>query len=716
MGRPARGTNPPFLRRRRSRATRRLVPLTVSFGVLSFVLTLALGVVLGGQIQHQVTRRSVAQLATTTQIATAITIHTIVSGLSYGDKGIPATAGQKLAQAGTISSAARVLVDNSDVVSVDAVLIDGTVIGGAAGPPVASKIPLTTGFHAAADGVTQVRTLPAEGTGMTAAEQRMVRRYGDLMLVQQGVRLSTAGPIVAVVSSYTPLGPTDRQAGSDIRSILEFLAVGLVIFWAVLFRLVVGASRALTRQSKATAHQATHDTLTGLPNRVLLRDRTERAVLSSRRTGAHVALILMDLDRFKEINDTLGHPYGDLLLQQIGPRLRAQLRDSDTVARIGGDEFIVMLPDLHSPYQALAVAEKLAAALHQPFLLEGVMVDIGSSAGVVSTPEHGTEFDDLLRHADVAMYAAKQNGREVVEFDPLLDTNDPARLCLLADLRMALAEPDQILVYYQPQVDLATGRVSGAEALVRWQHPVQGLLSPAVFIPFAERTGIIRPLTWCILRKALEQNQRWAQDGLAMRVSVNISPRCLLESGFADEVARLLAETGVPVARLELELTETAIMTDPDRALAVLRDLAGRGIRLSIDDFGTGYSSLAYLKDLPVREMKIDQTFISGMAADDSNAAIVRSCLELARNLNLTVVAEGVETREVWEHLAALGCPTAQGYYLSRPLTSAAFTAWMTKRQQDPAPTTDPAGYTLSPSDRCRQGPTGLAAPGLTRA
>jgi diguanylate cyclase (GGDEF)-like protein len=670
--------------RHRSRANRRLVPLTISFGVLSFVLTLALGVVLGGLIQHQVKSQSEAGLATSTRIATVITIHTIVSELTYGTNGIPVSSDQKLAQANTISSAAHVLVDDSDVVSVDAILADGTMIGGVAGPTVGSIVPRTAGFSAALRGVRQVRTLAAGSSGMTAAEQRLVRKYGNVMLVQQGVRLVPGGPIVAVVSTYTALGPTDRQVASATRSILVFLAIGLIVFWAVLFRLVLGASRALTRESKVAAHQATHDALTGLPNRVLLRDRTERAILASRRSGTHVALILMDLDRFKEINDALGHPYGDLLLQQIGPRLIEHLRDSDTIARTGGDEFVVMLPDLHSHYQALAVAEQLATALQDPFLVEGVTIDIDSSAGVVSTPEHGADFDDLLRHADVAMYAAKEHGYQVLEFDPMLDTNDAARLSLLADLRMALLQPDQILVYYQPQVDLATGWISGAEALVRWQHPVRGLLSSDAFIPFAERTGIIRPLTWCIMRKALEQTQRWAEDGLLMRVSVNISPRCLLEAGFADGVARLLTETGVPAGWLQLELTETAIMTDPERALVVLQDLARRGVKLSIDDFGTGYSSLAYLKDLPVSEMKIDQTFISGMESDVGNFAIVRSCLELARNLNLTVVAEGVETREVWQHLTELGCPTVQGYYVSRPLPPADFATWMTNREQNP--------------------------------
>ncbi len=670
-----------FFPRHRSETRRRLVPLTVSFGMLSLVLTLALGVILGIQIQRQVTRQSLSELATSTQIAAAITVHTIVSSLSDGRNGIPVTNQQRQAQAGEISSAARVLVANSDVVAVDAVLANGMVIGGSGAPPVGTMAPRGAGFLAALRGVTQRQTLTGGVLGMTPLEQGLVGRYGSVLLVRQGVRLVPGGPIRGVVDSYTPLGPTTALAGADTRSIIEFLAVGLFVFWAVLFRLVVGASRALTRQSNASAHQATHDALTGLPNRALLRERTDQAMVASARSGTHVALILMDLDRFKDINDTLGHPYGDNLLKQMGPRLREYLRHSDTIARIGGDEFAVMLPDLQFPHQALAVAEKLNAALEEPYLLGGVMVEVGSSCGVVTSPDDGDVFDELLQHADVAMYAAKRNGYDVVGYDPLMDTNDPARLSLLADLKMAIEDTEQLLVYYQPQADLATGQVSGVEALVRWQHPVRGLLAPDSFIPFAEGTGIIRSLTWWILRTALQQNRLWAEDGLHLRVSVNISPRCLLEAGFADHVVQLLSETGVPVQRFELELTETAIMIDPDRALAVLLDLAGRGIKLSIDDFGTGHSSLAYLKNLPVHEMKIDRSFISGMGTDSNDDSIVRSCLELAHNLNLTVVAEGVETRQAWQHLRDLGCPTVQGYFLSRPLPAPDFIQWLHGRQ-----------------------------------
>jgi diguanylate cyclase (GGDEF)-like protein len=564
----------------------------VSFSIVSLVLTLALGVVLGVQIQRSVTQRSLAVMRKSTQGAIALTVNTIMSGLSFGKSGTPLTTGQQQAQAGLISSASRVLVAESDIVAVEAVLADGTVIGGASAPPVGTKIARGLGFRRALAGVTQVRTLETHARSVSGVERPLLRRYGTLLVIEQGVRLTPTGPIVAVVVSYARQGPTRRQAAADSWSIILVLAVGLLVFWLALFRLVLSASRALTRQSKQNAYQATHDSLTGLPNRMLLRDRTERALLAGRRSGVHVALILIDLDRFKELNDTLGHPYGDTLLKQIGPRLQEQLRDSDTVARLGGDEFVVMLPDLRSDQMAVTVAEKLNAALQQPFTLDGVTVDVDSSAGVVTTPEHGDDFDELLQHADVAMYAAKHDNLAVVEYATELDTYSPARLTLLADLRHAVEQPGEIVLYYQPQADLATGQISGVEALVRWQHPKRGLVPPDEFIPLAEHTGIIRPLTWHILRAALEQNHRWAQAGLLLRVSVNVSARCLLDESFADDVARLLGETAVPAERLEIELTETAIMSDPDRALTSIHrfggGIAGLGVAMVGEAFGGG--------------------------------------------------------------------------------------------------------------------------------
>ena len=275
------------------------------------------------------------------------------------------------------------------------------------------------------------------------------------------------------------------------------------------------------------------------------------------------------------------------------------------------------------------------------------------------------------------MYVAKKDSLGVVSYAPGLDSHSPERLALLGGLRRAVEDCEQIVVYYQPKASLPSGRVTGVEALVRWQHPEHGLLQPNDFIPLAERTGIIRPLTWCILRKALQQNRRWADSGLVLRVAVNISARCLLDKGFPEEVARMLRETGVPAERLELELTESSVMSDPERALAILHSLRRTGIRLAIDDFGTGYSSMAYLKKLPVSEIKIDRTFVTEMDCDPSDAAIVRSSLELARNLNLEVVAEGVETQAVWDLLTGLGCSSAQGYFLSRPLPPKDFESWL---------------------------------------
>jgi diguanylate cyclase (GGDEF)-like protein len=649
----------------------------LSFGVVSLVLTVAVGVALGVHIRDSVMARSVRSATAATQSAIAIAINTIATQASYGTNGIPLTVQQRRAQVGAISSGSKILVANSDIVAVEVILPDGTVIGGANGPAIGTKIPSDPGLRAALAGVKRVRTLDANDTSATTSEKLLLRDFGDLLVLEEGVRLTGTGPTVAVVRSYAPLRATRRQAASDTQSIIWSLVLGLLIFWLVLFRLVLGASRTLSRQSKANAYQATHDALTGLPNRDLLRERTERALVATRRTGLHVALILMDLNRFKELNDTFGHPIGDTLLQLIGPRLQEELRDSDTVARVGGDEFVVMLPDLRSPEMALPVAEKLAVALQRPFVLDVATVDVDSSAGLATAPDHGSDFDELLRHADVAMYLAKHDRLQVVTYSPELDGYDPARLSLLADLRRAIEQPDQIVLHYQPQADLATGRIVGVEALVRWRHPQHGLLPPDDFVPLAENTGIIRPLTWCVLRAALEQNRQWARNGLELRVSVNISARSLLDAGFAEHVGRLLEEAGVPADRLELELTETAIMTDPDRSLRILRDLASRGIALSIDDFGTGYSSMAYLKNLPVREIKIDRGFITHMDTDSSDAAIVCSTLDLARDLGLTVVAEGVETQAVRRRLTDLGCPTMQGFLLSKPLAASDLSEWM---------------------------------------
>jgi diguanylate cyclase (GGDEF)-like protein len=421
------------------------------------------------------------------------------------------------------------------------------------------------------------------------------------------------------------------------------------------------------------------DELTGLPNRRLLTDRLEQALTLSRRRGTSCAVLLIDLDRFKEVNDTLGHHHGDELLRSVAGRLRAVCRSSDTVSRLGGDEFAILLPDVENLDAAVALARRCLGALHEPLLVEGVTLDVEASIGIALAPKHGQDGNALLRSADVAMYEAKENNCGVMTYDPDLDVNTPTRLALLGDLRRAL-QTDQLVLHYQPKVTISTGAVHGVEALVRWQHPDRGLVPPADFIPAAEGTGLILPLTIRTLELAVAQARTWLDAGTAVQVAVNLSPRCLLEPDFPQVVLDLLARHGLPAGLLRLEITEGTIMADPARALAALTSLKASGISLSIDDFGTGYSSMSYLKRLPVDELKIDRSFVSEMLTNSSDDVLVRSSIDLGHNLGLSVVAEGVEDQETADALTRLGCDVVQGYHLARPMTVAAVTDWFAAR------------------------------------
>jgi diguanylate cyclase (GGDEF)-like protein len=423
-----------------------------------------------------------------------------------------------------------------------------------------------------------------------------------------------------------------------------------------------------------SAFQAMHDALTGLPNRARFRRRVDEAIAAAGGAG-RFAVMLLDLNRFKDINDTLGHHYGDLLLQTAASRLREALHESDVVARLGGDEFAVLLhgeaPD--------AAAERLGATLRPAVELDGFLLELDASIGIARYPDDGADLDTLLRRADVAMYAAK--GRHVghVAYSSGIDEYDPARLALVADLRRGL-EAEELVLHYQPKLDLRHRHVGGVEALVRWRHPRLGLLQPGAFVEMAEHTGLIKPLTHYVLRQALRQCAAWRADGVELQVAVNVSPRSLLDRELAETVAAALQETGLDAAQLKLEITETAIMVDPDAALRVLNQLATMGVALSVDDFGTGYSSLAYLRRLPVGEVKIDRSFVQDMARDDGDLAIVRSTIDLAANLGLVVVAEGVEDGEALERLTRLGCDEAQGYFIARPAPAAEVAAWLAER------------------------------------
>jgi diguanylate cyclase (GGDEF)-like protein len=433
--------------------------------------------------------------------------------------------------------------------------------------------------------------------------------------------------------------------------------------------------RARKRSDEKLSYLARFDPLTDLPNRNLLYERLEQALVSGSEEGKPLALMLIDLDHFKDINDTMGHQIGDLLLKEVGSRLQAALRQCDTVARLGGDEFGVLLPGADEEAATLA-ARKLLKALQPFFLIGELAMDVRASIGVALFPGHGQDTATLMRRADIAMYLAKQSTAGYGIYSPERDSYSPERLALMAELHRAI-DTNQLFLAYQPKIDLRTGRVIGVEALARWRHPKLGLVPPEQFIPMAERTGFIKALTMWGLNEALSQSRSWSEQGFEIAVSVNLSARTLHEMKLPQHIAQLLKTHEVAPKDLELEITESIIIADPAHALKILTRISDMGVALSIDDFGTGYSSLAYLRKLPVKTVKIDKSFLMHMTRDENDALIVRSTIDLAHNLGLKVVAEGVEDQDVWDRLVAFGCDAVQGYYISRPLSAPEMTRWL---------------------------------------
>ncbi len=429
-------------------------------------------------------------------------------------------------------------------------------------------------------------------------------------------------------------------------------------------------------QTEALRHQTLYDALTDLPNRILFRESLQHAILNAYHQKKPLALLLLDLNRFREINDTFGHQWGDTLLQQVSSRLRGVLRKSDPLARLGGDEFAVLLPNAGDEIGAQRVATRLIRVLEHGFVVEGRALSIGASIGIALYPEHGEDADTIMRRAEIAMYAAKRSHSDFAFYQSDQDHYSPDRLLFAGELQQAIA-CDQLMLYYQPKADFVTGEVSHVEALVRWRHPERGLIPPDQFIPLAEQTGLIRSLCHWVLDDVLRQCALWKRNGHRLQVAVNLSMRNLQDPGLPDVIVKLLSRWDIDPSWLEVEITESALAADPARTLAILTRLHDMGIRIAIDDFGTGYSSLAYLKRLPVDEIKIDKSFVMGMATEDDDATIVRSTIELGHNLGLQVVAEGIEDEATWELLKSLGCDFAQGYFLSRPLPAGEFTTWL---------------------------------------
>ncbi|MHB1239014.1 MAG: putative bifunctional diguanylate cyclase/phosphodiesterase [Gammaproteobacteria bacterium] len=458
----------------------------------------------------------------------------------------------------------------------------------------------------------------------------------------------------------------------------RLLSGGLIIFWiAVWLALALSATiaRRLDQSQAILLHQAHHDALTGLPNRLLLLDRLAQALQRSSSNQTPTSLLFMDVDAFKEVNDTLGHHVGDQLLKEIGTRLDAALRPGDTVARLGGDEFAALLPGTHGA-DAARRAERIQQALKRPLNVGGILVELGTSIGIAVFPDHGRDPDTLVQHADVAMYQAKRDGTGCAVYEPGRNPHTVRRLALMGELRGAI-EYQQLVLHYQPKLDLRNHRVFGVEALVRWDHPAHGLLPPAEFIPLAEQSGLIRPLTEWVIEAALTDCSRWSREGLDLSVAVNLSPYCLRDPSLPETLSSALRRHALPPARLELEITETAMMEDVTRVIGILEALNEMGVRLAIDDFGTGFSSLAYLQKLPVTTLKIDKVFVSGMTTNPGNASIVHMTIELAHHIGCQLVAEGVEDAQTLEALARLGCDAAQGYYIAHPMPGSALSPWL---------------------------------------
>ncbi len=466
-----------------------------------------------------------------------------------------------------------------------------------------------------------------------------------------------------------------RKDGSEFEIDLQLIPVedgGELTHWVAFIRDITETKS----QVGLLRHQAMHDALTNLPNRILLLEQLEKSITVARERNSSVALLLMDLDRFKEVNDTFGHQFGDALLKQIAARVQNQVRLLDTVARLGGDEFAVVVPSPIDLDSIASTARRILDSLQQPFVIEGQVLEVGASIGIAVYPTHGSDVRTLLKRADVAMYAAKEAQAGYAFHREDYESRTPDELGLVVEMRQGI-EHDEFELYFQPKLHLRSSLMTRAEVLIRWNHPTRGLLPPGAFIPAAERTGVIRNMTDWIFDHALAQCRAWQNAGAPVHVAVNVSAKSLQDQTLPAKLQALLEKWEVDARFLKIEITESSIMADPNHALAIMSLLQSLGIRLSIDDFGTGYSSLIHLRQLPVDEIKVDKSFVMGMTKNDADAAIVRTVIDLGHNLGKQVCAEGVEDQETLWRLADLGCDLIQGYFISKPVPADTFMKWL---------------------------------------
>jgi diguanylate cyclase (GGDEF)-like protein len=625
--------------------------------LLSIVPIVALGFILARVLQAQIVERTLADESEAARIIAHIGIEPHLSPQDLRTGLTPAgirALDQQLSARSVTQDLARIKIWNSHfkvIYSDDHSLIGRTL------PPSDDLLHALAGRPDDADVVN-----PRPHTE-TASEVGL----GELVEVYVPLRFASSGPPEGAFEIYLSYRPVASALARDKRTIALLVAVGLALLWAILYRIVARASRRLRRQSRESYRLARYDQLTGLPNRTLFIERVANAVRQERSQDGAVAVLLIDLDHFTEVNNTLGEANGDELLREVARRLRDELPGETLVARLGGDEYAVLCPRTDGVADALRIATALQASLEAPVSLNGVALNVEASIGVAVMGEHAHDPDALLQHADAALAHVRSRGGRLQVYSPECDQFDASGLVLLGQVRSAL-ERGEFIVYYQPKVDMHSRRIVGVEALVRWQHPEHGMLPPLRFIPLIEQTALVGLLTMCVLEQSLEQLVAWRGRGIDLELSVNLSARNLIDAELPGRIASLLEQHGIPAERLTVEVTESAAVIDRGRAVAGLEALRASGVGVSIDDFGTGNASIEYLATLPASEIKIDRSFITDILEDRRSEAIVRSTIELARNLELTVVAEGIESEAVMDHLATLGCEMGQGYFISRPL------------------------------------------------
>src|SRR3954468_21893188 len=630
----------------------------IEFGLVCLIPIVLLGLFLLSTLKSNVESRAIANAREQARLVTDVGVAGQLSSavdLSRGlSGGLQAALDRNLESIRSGSGVARVVVRNRAGRTVYA--DDHSLIGKSAAP---------SGAASASEGTIV--------SGPTFAGDA-----GQVLAVFVPLKVNRSAPPLGSVEIGLPYAPISASISRQTHRIELMLFLGLLVLWGTLLTVVTYASQRLRRQAAEKEEQALSDSLTGLANRTMFQEAIGSAISGAGRRKVAGAVMLMDLDRFKDVNDTLGHHNGDLLLQRIGARLDSVLRNTATAARLGGDEFAILLRDTHDRQAVVPVVRRILKVLEEPVVVGGLALQVEASIGIAMFPENGRTVDSVMRAADVAMYVAKEqrSGYEFYDEDGHEHRHDAGRLALIGELRRAMDEAELVL-HYQPKVDLRTGEAKGVEALARWTHPERGMLSPDEFIPLAERSNLLRPMTLYLLDTAMRQANAWRSRGLEVTVAVNLSMQNMLDLRLPNDLARLLTSWRLPAGSLELEITESTIMADHRRAQTILGRLSKMGVRLSIDDFGTGYSSLQYLQELPVDAIKIDKSFVMSMETDAGNATIVQSTVDLGHNLGLEVVAEGVEDMHTYNKLAGLGCDYAQGYFLSKPLSAEKLTIWL---------------------------------------